>query len=48
LARHCVISREDLDLFQRLDSAGYAFDFIISELNKTAVKEPGGRMQQTF
>jgi len=44
LARHGVISPEDLDLFQRLDSVDEAFDFITSELNKTALKLPGGSM----
>ena len=34
LVRQGVISREDLDLFQLLDSVGEAFDFITSELEK--------------
>lgn len=44
LARHGVISPEDLNLFQRLDSVDEAFKCITSELNKTAVNEPGSSM----
>jgi predicted Rossmann-fold nucleotide-binding protein len=44
LARHGVISPEDLNLFQRLDSVDEAFECITSELNKTAVNEPGSSM----
>ena len=44
LARHGVISPEDLNLFQLLDSVDEAFKCITSELNKTAVNEPGSSM----
>ena len=44
MVRHGTISASDLDLFKRLDSVDEAFDFITSELNKAALKKPGGSL----
>jgi uncharacterized protein (TIGR00730 family) len=44
MVRHGTISASDLDLFQRLDSVDEAFDFITRELNKAALKRPGGSL----
>ncbi len=44
MVRHGTISAGDLDLFKRLDSVDEAFDFITSELNKAALKRPGGSL----
>ncbi len=39
-----TISPEDLNLFRRLDTVDEAFDFITSELNLAALKNPGGSL----
>jgi len=44
MVRHGTISASDLDLFKRLDSVDEAFDFITGELNKAALKKPGGSL----
>jgi len=44
MVRHGTISASDLDLFKRLDSVDEAFDFITAELNKAALKRPGGSL----
>jgi hypothetical protein len=44
MVRHGTISASDLDLFKRLDSVDEAFDFITRELNKAALKRPGGSL----
>ena len=44
LVRLGTISPEDLDLFKRLDNVDDAFEYITGELNKAALKEPGGSL----
>ena len=44
LVRFGTISPEDLDLFKRLNTVDEAFDFITGELNKKALKRPGGSL----
>jgi hypothetical protein len=44
MVRHGTISASDLDLFKRLDSVDEAFDYITRELNKAALKRPGGSL----
>lgn len=44
MVRHRMISPSDLDLFQQLDSVDDAFDSITSELNKAAIRTPGGSL----
>ncbi|MHA1598040.1 MAG: LOG family protein [Alphaproteobacteria bacterium] len=44
MVRFGTISPEDLNLFQRINSVDEAFDFITTELNKKALKLPGGSL----
>lgn len=44
MVRYGVIAKEDLDLFMRTDSVDDAYEFVIGELAKTAVREPGGSL----
>ncbi len=44
LVRYGTISADDLKLFKRLDTVDQAFDFITGELNKAALKMPGGSL----
>ena len=44
LVRFGTISPEDLALFKRLNTVDEAFDFITGELNKKALKRPGGSL----
>jgi uncharacterized protein (TIGR00730 family) len=44
LVRYGTISASDLDLFKRLDTVDQAFDYITGELNKAALKQPGGSL----
>lgn len=44
MVRHGTISADDLKLFKRLDNVDEAFNFITRELNKAALKRPGGSL----
>lgn len=44
LIRHRMISPNDINLFQQLDTVDEAFDYITTELNKAALAQPGGSL----
>jgi len=44
MVRFGTVSPEDLNLFRRSNSVDEAFDFITRELNKKALKQPGGSL----
>ncbi|MBT4933120.1 MAG: TIGR00730 family Rossman fold protein [Rhodospirillaceae bacterium] len=44
LVRYGTISADDLKLFKRLETVDEAFDYITGELNKAALKRPGGSL----